>query len=60
MDFCDEPLLMELRDVQHFGETSVLGEELVSLQDFNFVFFDAALDPTSLSADFKHGILQEL
>ena len=30
---------MELRDVQHFGETSVLGEELVSLQDFNFVFF---------------------
>ena len=51
---------MELRDVQHFGETSVLGEELVSLQDFNFVFFDAALDPTSLSADFKHGILQDL
>ena len=23
-------------------------------------FFDAALDPTSLSADFKHGILQDL
>ena len=39
MDFCDEPLLMALRDVQHFGETSVLGEEVVSLQDFNFVFF---------------------